>query len=143
MRPRSVIQGRVPALILVGVMGNKCFHAMLNSTSNYSSVSVDIALIWEIISLESTITLFLYHISHPDRGSGREGWQWGGAGPKDGIFAPAPHGFFLPHPRPRPSRVTQAARGPGRAQPRQRAVQVARCWVACDLGRTLPGLRTT
>ena len=31
-----------------------------------------------------------------------QGWQWGGAGPKDGIFAPAPHGFFLPHPRPAP-----------------------------------------
>ena len=27
------------------------------------------------------------------------GWQWGGAGSKDGIFVPAPHGFFLPHPR--------------------------------------------
>ena len=24
----------------------------------------------------------------------------GGVGPKDGIFVPAPHGFFLPHPRP-------------------------------------------
>ena len=28
------------------------------------------------------------------------GMQWGGAGPMDGIFAPAPHGFFLPHPYP-------------------------------------------
>ena len=26
----------------------------------------------------------------------------GGAGPKDGIFVSAPHGFFLPHPRPAP-----------------------------------------
>ena len=26
----------------------------------------------------------------------------GGAGPKDGIFAPAPHGFLLPHPRSAP-----------------------------------------
>ena len=24
----------------------------------------------------------------------------GGAGPKDGVFVPAPHGFVLPHPRP-------------------------------------------
>ena len=29
-----------------------------------------------------------------------KGWQWGGAGPKDGIFVPALHEFFLPHPRP-------------------------------------------
>ena len=29
-----------------------------------------------------------------------QGWQWGGTGPKDEIFAPVPHGFFLPHPRP-------------------------------------------
>ena len=26
----------------------------------------------------------------------------GGAGPKDGIFAPAPHGFVFIHPRPAP-----------------------------------------
>ena len=31
-----------------------------------------------------------------------QGWQWGRAGPKDGIFVPAPHGFFLSHPRPAP-----------------------------------------
>ena len=29
-----------------------------------------------------------------------QGWQWGGAGPKDGIFVPAPHGFVLSHPAP-------------------------------------------
>ena len=28
------------------------------------------------------------------------GMAMGRGGPKDGIFAPAPHGFFLPHPRP-------------------------------------------
>ena len=37
------------------------------------------------------------HVIHP-----HQGWQWGGAGLKDGVFVPAPHGFFLPHPRPAP-----------------------------------------
>nr|POE96248.1 hypothetical protein CFP56_59532 [Quercus suber] len=50
-------------------MGNKCFHALLSSTSNYSSVSDDIALVWEIVSSKSTITLFLYDIAHPECGS--------------------------------------------------------------------------
>ena len=31
-----------------------------------------------------------------------QGWQWGGASPKDGVFAPTPHGFVLPHPCPAP-----------------------------------------
>ena len=35
-------------------------------------------------------------------GGGEEGWQWGKAGPKDGVFASAPHGFVLPHPCPAP-----------------------------------------
>ena len=30
----------------------------------------------------------------------------GGAGLKDGVFVPAPHGFILPHPRPVPPRMT-------------------------------------
>ena len=32
--------------------------------------------------------------------SGSQGWQWGRAGPKDVVFAPAPYGFVLPHPHP-------------------------------------------
>ena len=30
------------------------------------------------------------------------GWQWGGAGLKDGVFAPAPYDFVLLHPCPTP-----------------------------------------
>ena len=49
-----------------------------------------------------------YSQTHPKPiESGRvQGWQWGRAGPKDVIFAPAPHGFFLPHPCPASPRMT-------------------------------------
>ena len=45
---------------------------------------------------KKNITVFLWFWWIPTY----QGWQWGGAGPKDEIFAPAQHGFFLPHPRP-------------------------------------------
>ena len=32
----------------------------------------------------------------------QQGWQWGGAASKDGVFVPTPHGIVLPHPRPTP-----------------------------------------
>ena len=40
--------------------------------------------------------------SYASPGHLKKGWQWGRAGPKDGVFAPAPHDRenFLPHPRP-------------------------------------------
>ena len=36
-------------------------------------------------------------VDRDDNGAGR-----GRAGPKDGVFTPAPHRFFLPHPHPAP-----------------------------------------
>ena len=40
--------------------------------------------------------------SYTSLGHLKKGWQWGGVGPKDGVFALASHEFFLPHPRPAP-----------------------------------------
>ena len=56
--------------MLIGVIGNRFFHALLKPGSNHSGVSVGAALIWAIISFEITTILFLYQIAYLDQGRG-------------------------------------------------------------------------
>ena len=53
-------------------------------------------LCWQIVKTNGSMYVFIYMCVCV------QGWQWGETGLKDGIFVPAPHGFFLPHPRPAP-----------------------------------------
>ena len=81
LRPRSA---PLPSLI---VHIQKCCGVNVNSTCSF---------------LFDYLIFFFFSIPFSSLSDLLWGWQWGGAGPKDGIFVPAPHGFFLPHPRPAP-----------------------------------------